>query len=117
MAKHELYADSGGSVLVLKTSTNGDPVVVPDAHLLFTADFQRSGNDLILTGKDGQIIIIDDYFAWEKPPHLQSPEGAHLFADVAKALAGPLAPGQYAQVGTGEGKEPTGQVETLEVGE
>lgn len=114
MAKHELYAESGGSALVLKTSTNGDPVVVPDAHLLFTADFQRSGNDLILTGKDGQVVIIENYFALENPPHLQSPEGAHLFANVAKALAGPLAPGQYAQAGAGEGKEPIGQVETLE---
>ncbi len=28
-------------------------VVVPDAHLLFTAEFSRIGDDLLLTGQDG----------------------------------------------------------------
>ncbi|MEM7425832.1 MAG: tandem-95 repeat protein, partial [Pseudomonadota bacterium] len=114
MAKHELYADPGVSARVLNVNSTGDPVVIPDAHLLFTADFQRSGNDLVLTGKDGQVFIVEDYFAFADPPHLQSPEGAYLFADVVQALAGPLAPGQYAQAGSTEGKEPIGQVETLE---
>ena len=62
MAKHELYADTGTSAIVLKVDLNGGPLVIPDAQLLFTADYQRSGNDLILTGKDGQVVIVEDYF-------------------------------------------------------
>ncbi len=32
---------------------SGASVVVPDAHLLFTAEFSRIGDDLLLTGQDG----------------------------------------------------------------
>ncbi len=38
-----------------------------------------------------------DYFAGDQRARLLSPEGASLAADVIAALAGPLAPGQYAQ--------------------
>ncbi len=32
---------------------DGQVVVVPDAHLLFTAEFTRIGDHLLLTGQDG----------------------------------------------------------------
>src|SRR5690348_9612742 len=74
-----------------------DSVTVPDAHFLFHADFKRTGSDLTLTGHDGQRLVVPGYFNHEKLPTLFTPEGAALTGDVVAALAGPLAPGQYAQ--------------------
>ena len=89
-------------------------IVVPDAHLLFAGHYSRAGNDLVITGDDGETIIIVGYFTSDPPPDLFSPDGAVLTGDVVAALAGPLAPGQYAQATPPEGAEPIGQVEKLE---
>jgi hypothetical protein len=35
-------------------------VTIPDAHLLFTAEFNRKGSDLVLTGDDGHKILVPD---------------------------------------------------------
>src|SRR5690349_6747041 len=72
-------------------------VTIPDAHFLFHADFKRAGFDLTLTGDDGQRIVVPDYFKHERLPTLFTPEGSALTGDIVAALAGPLAPGQYAQ--------------------
>jgi VCBS repeat-containing protein len=90
-------------------------VTVPDAHLLFNGDFQRSGPDLKIVGQDGTSFLIPDYFKAEKRPTLLSPEGAALTPDVVEALAGPLAPGQYAQAGAQTSDQPAiGRVEQVE---
>ena len=57
------------------------------------ADYARSGWDLKLADKDGHEAVIKDFFKLEHPPELVSPEGAHISADLAMKLAGPLAPG------------------------
>jgi len=73
-------------------------VTVPDAELLFRGEYQRVGSsDLKIVGEDGKSFFIADYFV--KRPYLMSPEGATLSAHVVEALAGPLAPGQFAQAG------------------
>ena len=72
-------------------------LTVPDAHLLFSAEFKRSGPDLTLIGPNGQKFIIFDYFRYEKQPDLVSPDGATLAAKLVETLAGPIAPNQYAQ--------------------
>jgi hypothetical protein len=82
-------------------------LTVPDAHLLFSAEFKRSGPDLTLVGPNGQKFIIFDYFRYEKQPDLVSPDGATLAAKLVETLARPLAPNQYAQA-TAPG--PSGQV-------
>lgn len=88
---------------------------VPDAHLLFNGDFQRSGPDLKIVGDEGKSFLIPDYFKLEKRPTLLSPEGAVLTPDVVDALAGPLAPGQYAQAGAQTSDQPAiGRVEQVE---
>ena len=43
-------------------------VVVPDAHLLFTADFSRHGQDLVLTGQHGERFVVVDYFLADHHP-------------------------------------------------
>ncbi len=73
-----------------------DAVTVPDAHLLFHGDFKRAAGDLIISDEKHKFVV-HDYFKFEKHPTLLSPNGAGLTPDVVDALAGPLAPGEYAQ--------------------
>ncbi|HEY7230141.1 MAG TPA: putative Ig domain-containing protein, partial [Pseudolabrys sp.] len=72
-------------------------LTVPDADLLFSADFKRSGSDLTLIGPNGQKYIIFDYFRFEKRPDLISSDGAVLSAKIVEALAAANTPTQYAQ--------------------
>jgi VCBS repeat-containing protein len=71
-------------------------IIFPDADLLFTADFRRSGSDLVLIGRDATAVIIG-YFKDEWRPNIRTPEGASLNGATIEALAGPDAPGDYAQ--------------------
>ena len=64
-----------------------DAIVVPDAHLLFNADFKRSGVDLILS-KDDRELVLHDYFKGEKRAALWSPDGPHLTGNIVNALTG-----------------------------
>ena len=82
-------AHLGGHVHVDSVSTHAPPgaIIVPDAHLLFTGDFKRSGVDLILSG-DGRELVLHDYFKGEKRAPLASPDGAHLTGDIVNALTG-----------------------------
>ncbi len=72
-----------------------DAIIVPDAHLLFGADFKRSGVDLILSNADRELVV-HDYFKGEHRHPLASPDGAHLTGDIVNALTGQV---QYAQAG------------------
>ena len=68
---------------------------VPDAHLLFSGDYQRSGSDLVISDHLHRVIV-PDYFHSDKRPLLVSPEGAPLDARVIDALTGYT---HYAQAG------------------
>jgi VCBS repeat-containing protein len=70
-----------------------DAIVIPDAHLLFNADFKRSGVDLVLS-KDHHDYVVHDYFRGEKRAALASPDGAHLNGDIVNSLTGEV---DYAQ--------------------
>jgi VCBS repeat-containing protein len=71
-------------------------VTILDAHLLFNAEFERTGDDLRLIGSDGKSHVVAGYFKSERLHALQSPDGAALSGDIVAALAGPAAPGKYA---------------------
>ena len=114
MATRDLNSGLEVKTLSLRVGADEQPVTIPDAHFLFTAEFERSGQDLVMSKENGQTIIVDDYFAGTTQVDLAAPNGALLRASVVESLAGPLAPGQYAQAGTPAGKAPIGQVETLE---
>ena len=73
-----------------------DIITIPDSDLLYAGDFKRAGNDLILSD-DKQKFVVHDYFKFDKHPTLVSPRGGTVTPDVVLALAGSLAPGQYAQ--------------------
>ncbi|MBR1125862.1 VCBS domain-containing protein [Bradyrhizobium lablabi] len=72
-------------------------VVVKDAHLLFNGDYRKAGLDLVIS-KDGQEVVVPEYFKGDKRAALASPDGAHLTGDIVSALAGHA---QYAQTADG----------------
>ena len=79
---------------------------IPDAHLLFSGDFQKSGNDLIISDQLHRVVV-PDYFHHDKRPLLVSPEGASLDSRVVDALAGHV---EYAQAGPAAAAKVIGHV-------
>jgi hypothetical protein len=59
---------------------------VPDAGLLFSGDYKRSGLDLVISGPV-QKFTVGNYFKGEHHRALFSPDGASLSGDVVDALA------------------------------
>ncbi len=89
----------------------GDAVTVPHGTMLLDAAFSRQGPDLLLTGDGGESVLVRGYFAAENPPALLTEGGARLVPDAVEALAGPAAPGQYAQAAPGGAQQPIGTVD------
>ena len=107
------FAQTPGAVAVLQAEP-GAALVVPHGALLLVADFVRQGSDLLLVGPDGTQILIKGYFALDHPPALITEGGAMLAPDLVARLAGPLAPGQYAQAALGAEAAPIGRVATAD---
>ena len=82
---------------------------VPDAHLLFSGDYQRSGSDLVISDHLHRVIV-PDYFHGDKRPLLVSPEGASLDGKVIDALTGYT---HYAQAGANAAGKVAGHVVTM----
>ena len=70
-------------------------VTIPDAHLLFSGDYSRSGADLIVSDQFHRVVV-PNYFHGDKRPALVSPEGAPLDPKIIEALTGHV---EYAQAG------------------
>ncbi|HEX3598868.1 MAG TPA: hypothetical protein VHU84_01925, partial [Lacipirellulaceae bacterium] len=88
---------------------------IPDAELLFQGDFKRAGHDLKIIGHDGRTFVVHDYFKTDNPHTLFAPDGAALTGDIVAALAGPLAPGEYAQATAPQSSaQPIGRVATAQ---
>lgn len=94
-------ARDGGSTLTIGAKGAGS-IVVPDTVFLLTAGFERAGADLRLVGKDGQSVLVKDYFAGGgRPADLETTTGAVVTGETAKILAGSPAFVQLAQAGGG----------------
>src|SRR5712671_149617 len=78
-----MHADLGS----LSLDGHANAVTIPNAHLLFSGDYERSGLDLIVSDHDHRVVI-HDYFRGEQRPTLVSPEGAPLDPKVIEALTG-----------------------------
>jgi VCBS repeat-containing protein len=88
-------------------------ILFPDKDILFTADFRRSGSDLLLVTNETTAVILD-YFRGDRRSNINTPEGASLTGATVEALAGPDARGQYAQAGTAAvAQTPIGRVEKV----
>ena len=74
--------------------------------------FDRVGSDLVLMDVSETKVVVRDYFDGDSGD-LIGAGGARVSGELAAKLAGPLAPGQYAQSGTLTAAEPIGHVETV----
>ena len=81
---HDTHSHAYAHVDSSQTHAPADAIIVPDAQLLFHADYSRSGTDLILS-RDHHEYVVHDYFHGEKRAPLASPDGAHLTADIVTA--------------------------------
>ena len=114
----EISQTRASSTSVVLEAGSGPSISVPGGHFLLVADYIREGADLVLVGPDGQTVVVRDYFASDAPPTLITEGGSRVPPDLAEALAGPAAPGQYSQTSDQASDSgaapPIGQVETLE---
>ncbi len=92
-------------------SADGPPL--PAIPGLLDAQFHRDGADLVVVGDNAHPITITGYFDGSHPPALTTPDGASLDGQTISALAGPLAPGQYAQAGGASALQAVGKVDKL----
>ncbi|MFK7765135.1 MAG: Ig-like domain-containing protein [Roseobacter sp.] len=95
---------------------NAGQLVVPDSAQLFHAAFERSGSDLLLLNDVGENLRIPGYFLSDPPADLFDAAGAMIRGAHVALMAGPIAPGQYADASGAGAASPIGQVETLEGG-
>jgi Ca2+-binding RTX toxin-like protein len=86
-------------------NANGD-VILPKGDDFLRADFSRAGPDLVIEAPSGVSYLIPAYFMSETPPALVNADGAVLNAAFVTALAGPIAPGQVAQLGPNAAASP-----------
>ncbi len=92
-----------------------ETVIVPHGTLILDAEYSRVGHDLVLTGPGGDEVHLQDYFLGDIAPDLMTEGGAVITAAMATRMAGPLAPGQYAQAGDADVLgQPIGTIEGLE---
>lgn len=106
--------DFQGVSQTIVTPNAGGEIAVGTAATLLNAKFVRDGADLVLTNNGSENVRIVDYFAQTPPADLVAENGARLTGETVEKLAGPMAPGQYAQASTSDGGQAIGQVETLE---
>ena len=80
-------AHSGAHFHLLATDGHVERVIIPDAHLLFSGNYERSGENLIVSDHLHHVVV-PNYFHGEKRPTLVSPEGALLDSRVVDSLTG-----------------------------
>jgi len=101
---HALQIGQAGQSEQSATTTVRVPLGVGSLELpgggdFLRADFAREGFDLILDGGALGTVIVPDYFLRLSPPDLVTADGAVLPHHIVRALAGPMTPGQVAQIG------------------
>ena len=90
---------SAGETVIDHVTAHGDVVDIADAGWVPGATFDRQGFDLKIEGKDGQQLLIRDYFAQAEPADLSLDGGEGVLRGaIVERLAGPAADGQYAQL-------------------
>jgi hypothetical protein len=114
MVKTTFSGEAGDGDVVRTIDVAGQPDIVLDAGLLFSADFVRLGDDLLLQGADGTEVLLRDYFTQVPPPQLETAEGARLTPDTVESLAGPAVPLAFAQLGDTPLSAPIGEVSSLD---
>ena len=99
--------DGNGAGFEVVTATSDAAIALTDGDWVLRASFDRHGHDLLIEGRDGERLLIRDYFAQVREPDLDLGEGT-LGGHVVARLAGPMAEG-YAQTGASDGS-PVGTI-------
>lgn len=60
--------------------------LINSAELLFQGTYERDGFDLIITGPNGEVLVVADYFAFNPPPNLMLASGDGLSPEMVKML-------------------------------
>src|SRR5882757_4282658 len=94
---------SPGDTVRIEGHAKSGSIVIPDADLLFSGDFKRSGLDLEISHHDRHFLV-RDYFKGEHRAGLASPDGAWLTGDIVNALTG------HAQFAQADGSASVGKV-------
>ena len=85
-------------------------VALPNMAFATAARFARQGDDLVLEGADGSVVVVAGYFLAEPPPTLVTPEGGTIDAALVQTFTAPEAAGMYAQAGATPGAAAIGRV-------
>ena len=88
--------------------TDSEDTITNTPYWLPKSEFSRTHSDLIATNRNGEQIIFENYFSDHDLKSIETENGLLLKGSLIKALAGPIAPMQYAQVGNSD---------TLSIGE
>ena len=95
------------------TIYSGTPSTIRNTpESLVKSEFHRTNSDLIATTPEGKEIVFIDYFSNFELPSIITENGLLLKGSVLKALAGPLAKGQYVQA-AGDGALSIGEVSSV----
>ncbi|MEM9395525.1 MAG: Ig-like domain-containing protein [Pseudomonadota bacterium] len=113
MALTAAFSDLETRQVVTVEPDGSGTLVAPDANLLFGGAFLRSGADLLIENADAPTLLFPNYFSDAQPADIHAPNGSVLRGQTAEVLAGPLAPGDYAQQGPVPSINPIGQVENF----
>jgi hypothetical protein len=102
------------SPAVVVDANEGSTLAIPGGDFVLKADYIRQGPDLLLSDDDGQSVLVRDYFTLQTPPDLTTSDGGGIIsAKLANTLAGPMAPGQFAQNAATPASASIGQVENV----
>jgi len=79
---------SGAEDAVTINAGDGNSVSLPEGFDLTTAEFETSGDDLIITAEDGSQVVVEGFGAGDSPPQLTTPDGAELSGEMVVQLSG-----------------------------
>ena len=109
----EIREDLLQSQIELKNkNTNFENTIKYTPDWLPKSQFSRTHSDLIATNKNGEQIIFENYFSNHDLKSIETENGLLLKGSLIKALAGPIAPMQYAQLDN-SGTLSIGEVSTI----
>ncbi|MBT6094666.1 MAG: hypothetical protein HOH04_07265, partial [Rhodospirillaceae bacterium] len=78
--------ESGDELLSINAG-DGESLSLPEGFDLTSAEFEASGDDLVVTAPDGSQVVVEDYYSQDNPPELTSPDGAQLSGEMIVQLA------------------------------
>lgn len=108
----EAGAVSGDKPLTMRADGQ-ETIALPDSNFVQNAEILREGQDLILEGPDGSVIVIEGYFNADPAPLLQAPTGEALTPDLVDSFVQHSGPAQYADAGSMNDASPVGSVQEI----